>query len=142
LPSGGHGIAHAQFQHRQLQARFAVFRAFLHGVLQLDQGRLQVALLLVLLGFGQQGGRRFGTTAGGQAGHQEGARNEGCGKFELGDVTRHLGSLGDLAWISLFKDGEISTPTIIPEGIVCKPHKLGRCCKRPHNIDNRKENVF
>jgi hypothetical protein len=79
----------ALLQRGQLQARLAVFRALLDRVLQLDQGRFQVAFLLVLFGVGEQGFGRLRAAAGGQAADQESAGNDGGDEFELGVVALH-----------------------------------------------------
>jgi hypothetical protein len=51
---GRRGIAQHQLQIAQLDARLTILRALLDRIFHLNQGRLEVTLLLVLLGFGQQ----------------------------------------------------------------------------------------
>ncbi len=86
---GRHRIAGLDIQGAQLQACFDIFRALRHGILQLDQGGLGIAFLLVLLGFGQQGRGGFVAAAATQGAQQEGARQGGGGQGDLGDFTGH-----------------------------------------------------
>ncbi len=95
-----HGITGRQLQGTQRHARFAIFRAVCHGILQLDQRRLDIALFLIVSGFGQQGLGRLGAVATGQAGSKDGAGQQG-GKSKLGSVARHVGFLRQ--WSSLFR---------------------------------------
>ena len=87
-------IAHVELEVAQLHARLAVFRALFDRILKLNHCRLQVAFLLILLGFSQQLlGRLRGAAAGGQPGDHERAGQDGSGKFQLVGVTRHLAFL-------------------------------------------------